>query len=187
MFYQRQLPSEFTCHNCWTSCVPPTRQVNRSKSTTTIPSITQCRDTQLPQDNSGSAYLIISLKTPGTSQGQHIGSTKHLSKRLNQHDTNWGSRQTASSLLRPWALIAYVAGFDCDYSKMRAFENEWISKKNTMLANPNMSLTVQSTITIAKDLLRDWQASYPDLTLRLVECGSVQHLQDMRAAGTARS
>jgi len=77
-------------------------------------SIYQCRNTQLPIEKTGSVYLLISLKSPSTVQCMYIGSTKQLPKRLSQHNSGWGSRQTSSPLLRPWALLAYVAGFDTD-------------------------------------------------------------------------
>ena len=143
-------------------------------------SIYQCRNTQLPIDKTGSVYLLISLKSPNTTQGLYIGSTKQLPKRLSQHNCGWGARQTSSPLLRPWALLAYVAGFDTDYEKMRAFENEWISKKENVLSRRNAILTVAGTVTLAKDLLRDWQRKEPTFALRLVECGSIQHVEQMR-------
>lgn len=148
-------------------------------------SIYQCRNTELPIDDSGSVYLIISLKAPNTIEGTYIGSTKQLAKRLNQHNSNWGSQQTSSLLLRPWALLTYVAGFDKDYGKMKAFENEWISRRNKVIANPNLALTVKGTITLGKDLLHDWHDREPSLSLRMIECGSIQHVENMRARTVA--
>lgn len=63
---------------------------------------------------------------------------------------------------------------------MRAFENEWISKKENVLSRRNAILTVAGTVTLAKDLLRDWQRKEPTFALRLVECGSIQHVEQMR-------
>jgi predicted GIY-YIG superfamily endonuclease len=143
-------------------------------------SIYQCRNAQLPLDNTGSVYLLVSLANPATVQGTYIGSTKRLAKRLNEHNTGWGSRQTASACLRPWATLAYVCGFDSDYTSMRAFEEEWIATRNSLLERQTSSLTAKRTITIVKDLLRDWQHKHPNLTLRLVECGSIQHMEEMR-------
>ena len=143
-------------------------------------SIYQCRNTQLPLDNTGSVYLLVSLADPASVQGTYVGSTKHLAKRLNQHNAGWGSRQTAPACLRPWAMLAYVCGFDSDYARMRVFEEEWIAKRTAALQNQHSVLTVKGTITLAKDLVRDWQDKHPRLTLRLAECGSIQHVEEMR-------
>ena len=85
--------------------------------------------------------------------------------------------------LRPWALLAYIAGFDRDYGKMQVFENEWISRRNRARSAPSTTLTVKGTITLAKDLLRDWQVREPNLSLRLIECGTVQHVENLRNEG----
>jgi len=69
---------------------------------------------------------------------------------------------------------------------MRAFENEWISRKESTLSRRNSTLTVKGTVTLAKDLLRDWQKREPTLTLRLAECGSIQHVEEMRATRADR-
>jgi len=119
------------------------------------------------------------LKSPCTVQGIHIGSAKQLPKRLSEHNSDWESRQTASPLLRPWALLACVAGFDTDCSEMWAFENEWISHKENALSRRNSTLAVKGTVTLAKDLLRDWQKREPTFSLRPAECGSIQHAEEM--------
>jgi len=107
-------------------------------------SMCQCRNTQLPIDKTGSVYLLISLKSPTTVQGLYIGSTKHLPKRLSQHNSGWGSRQTSSPLLRPWALLAYVAGFDTNYEKMRAFETNGYPRKKMSCLVATRSLLLRA-------------------------------------------
>ena len=39
----------------------------------------------------------------------------NLIKCLDQHNRGHGGKQTSDQELRPWALVAYVAGFDGDF------------------------------------------------------------------------
>ena len=136
------------------------------------------RNTPIPTDNSGHVYVLISMAVPDNINSTYIGSTKHIHTRLSQHNSGIGSDQTASPHLRPWALLAYVTGFDSNYSLMTSFENEHISEKRRNTRCRGTVLTVQGVITIAKDLIRDWSAEHPSLSLRLVECGTIQHVQN---------
>lgn len=135
------------------------------------------RNAPVPTDDSGHVYVLLSMALPNGINSTYIGSTKQIHKRLSQHNSGVGSEQTSSIHLRPWALLAYVTGFDCNYTLMKSFENEYIIEKNKCLQSSDIVLTVQALITIAKDLLRDWQTKHPTLSLRLVECGSIQHVE----------
>ena len=71
-----------------------------------------------PNDGSGFCYILVSLKDRRTT---YIGQTKRLVQHLREHNSGYGSEGTSDYRLRPWALLAYVTGFD---GNVRAVENE---------------------------------------------------------------
>ena len=66
-------------------------------------------DVSQPNDSSGYCYILVSLKD---SKSTYIGQTKKLVQRLKEHNSGFGSQGTSDPRLRPWALLAYVTGFD---------------------------------------------------------------------------
>ena len=80
-------------------------------------------DVQLPQDNSGFVYILVSTKEPATT---YIGQAKNLAARLNTHNRGAGPSATTDPRLRPWAILAYVCGFEgCPEPGRRYFESLW--------------------------------------------------------------
>ena len=48
-----------------------------------------------------------------------------MKTRLSQHNSGYGSTSTAPVEFRPWALRAYVCGFNGDKNLLRTFEKIW--------------------------------------------------------------
>ena len=80
------------------------------------------KDIPLPIDNTGFVYMLISAVDGGT---VYIGETHFLQLRLKQHNSGFGSLQTADPNKRPWTLFAYVSGFNNDSKLMKSFEATW--------------------------------------------------------------
>ena len=66
-------------------------------------------DVPLPQCNTGFVYMLISIKRKTCT---YIGETDCIRRRLNQHNSGYGSSFTERSYLRPFGVMAYICGFD---------------------------------------------------------------------------
>ena len=75
---------------------------------------------ELPDCHTGFVYFLISLKDINKS---YIGQTFDLRSRLRAH--NSGNGTSFTDLNRPWALYAYIIGFDNNRHKMMSIENSW--------------------------------------------------------------
>ena len=63
----------------------------------------------LPQCNTGYVYFIVSVRNK---RAYYIGETMCLKTRLRQHNSGSGTFFTNEIGRRPWALFAYITGFD---------------------------------------------------------------------------
>ena len=79
-------------------------------------------DMSLPQCNTGFVYMLVSTSDCTFS---YIGETNNMSARLNEHNSGYGSKTTCPLSLRPYALFAYVCGFDGDKKLRCDFEKMW--------------------------------------------------------------
>ena len=66
-------------------------------------------------------YLLISTKCYGY---MYIGQTKDIRKRLNDHNSGRGSKETNNERLSPWALFGYLYGFGTEDNRVN-FEQRW--------------------------------------------------------------
>ena len=48
-----------------------------------------------------------------------------MQRRLNQHNSGFGARESAPIEKRPWGLYAYVTGFGGDRNLMQLVERQW--------------------------------------------------------------
>ncbi len=87
-------------------------------------------DNPLPQDASGFCYILVSLQDSRT---VYIGETGYLSHQLAQHNSGSGAVQTAPARLRPWALLAYVCGFNYDIDERKHFETLWENEHDRII------------------------------------------------------
>ena len=77
---------------------------------------------QLPEDQTGSVYLMMSLKDKTT---VHIDTTMCLRTTLRQFNTGYG-KGNIKIHLRPYVLVAYVCGFQRNKDLMHFVRNKWI-------------------------------------------------------------
>ena len=85
------------------------------------------QDMPLPQCNTGFVYMLVSTRDHTFC---YIGETVNITVRLNQHNSGYGSITTCHSSLHPYALFAYVCGFDDNKRLRRSFEFMWKIKRD---------------------------------------------------------
>lgn len=79
-------------------------------------------DLQIPTDKSGYSYFLVSTKD---NKRIYIGETVNLGKRLDDHNKGYGAIWTHDPQYRPYALFAYVCGFDANEELRKDFEKAW--------------------------------------------------------------
>ena len=60
---------------------------------------------------------------------------KSIRTRIRQHNTGIGATSTEPIHLRPFALYAYICGFDGNQDLMFYVEREWKEKRNMLIRN----------------------------------------------------
>jgi len=119
-------------------------------------------DIELPQDGSGYVYILVSVKDR---ESTYIGQTTHLVRRLKQHNSGFGAHQTADEALRPWALLAFVSGFDrCTRTRL-AFESSWQRKRDITIRNQGRQRP-EDVARLAVPVIE----TFPNQELRFVMC-----------------
>ena len=83
-------------------------------------------DITLPTCNTGFVYMLISTKNHNFC---YIGETENISRRLHEHNSGY-KRSTLSTpkSYRPYALFAYICGFNRNRNVRRYIEFEWKKK-----------------------------------------------------------
>jgi hypothetical protein len=89
-------------------------------------------DVVLPQCNTGFVYMLSSIKRPTYS---YIGETNCLRDRLKQHNSGYGSLSTEPSYLRPFAVMAFICGFNGEKNLRRFIEQKWKEKRDSLAQN----------------------------------------------------
>ena len=138
---------------------------------------------EVPNDNSGFCYILASCAKGAEGKVTYIGQTPNLVERFKKHKAGAGSRASADPGLKPWAILAYVTGFEGAGTAQRMYlERLWQVKRNRVNAKrrrQNMSLlNADEVADIGKDLVEKRKYDYcPGLankTLRFVRCGRFQ-------------
>ena len=90
---------------------------------------------------------------------------------MNAHHRGYASRQTALEHLRPWGLLAFVAGFefDPDGARRKAFESQWKSKRDSAPT----TMSSQAIAELAKQIIVERKAMYPNENLIYVQAGQI--------------
>jgi len=88
------------------------------------------RDMQLPDNGHGIVYMLNSLRRRSYI---YIGKTLTPRTRLNNHNSGYGATATEPCYLRPFAVMAYIAGFDGNNELMLAAENKWKVIRNQLI------------------------------------------------------
>jgi predicted GIY-YIG superfamily endonuclease len=127
-------------------------------------------DLSIPNDTSGTVYLLLSLRDRKTT---YIGQTKHLSKRILQHNTTFGSQQTADASLQPWGLLAIICGFENNRTLMLRVKAAWKTYRSNLTAREG-PLSPNTICNLGIQLLR----IPPYQHLRFVQCGTLSYSSD---------
>ena len=85
---------------------------------------------QLPDNGHGIVYMLNSLRRRSYI---YIGKTLTPRTRLNNHNSGYGATATEPCYLRPFAVMAYIAGFDGNNELMLAAENKWKVIRNQLI------------------------------------------------------
>ena len=130
------------------------------------------RDKKLPYNSIGFCYLIVSSQTWTLT---YIGQTEDLNRRIRDHNSGQGARETRGK--GPWLLVAYVVGFGRNETARRHFEDDWQNAARYGFAEMRARGSVPSTATIldaAEDLLQTARdggtiRAYANMDLTLVQ------------------
>jgi hypothetical protein len=123
-------------------------------------------DVELPQDDSGFVYILVSLRDR---QSTYIGQTKNLVSRFKKHNAGLGAASTSDPLLRPWALLGYITGFEADNKINRlSVESTWQLTRDRNEASFERPLLPDAVADLAHGILQRSRLT----TLRYVKCGT---------------
>ena len=64
-----------------------------------------------------------------------LGKTKCLRTRKNEHNSGYGSTSTEPTHLHPFAVMAYICGFENDNNLQLHVERKWKDHRETMTRN----------------------------------------------------
>ena len=90
------------------------------------------RDSALPQCNTGYVYMLMSIKDMNFT---YIGKTKCIRNRIQKHNSGVGAVDTEPLHLRPYAMFAYICGFDSQNDLLFYIEDAWKQKRDQMIRN----------------------------------------------------
>ena len=134
----------------------------------------------VPNNSSGFCYLLASTARGVEGRVTYIGQTCNLVARFKNHKLGAGPSATADPGLKPWAMLAYVSGFEgAGQAQRMYFERLWQvarDRKNRRRRGQNMSpLTADEIADLGKNLVgRRVYRCCPGLegkTLAFVRCG----------------
>mgnify|MGYP003340757998 CR=1 FL=1 len=80
----------------------------------------------IPRCNTGFVYFLVSTKDTSKT---YIGQTMDLYKRINQHNSGYGTDFTNNIKLRPWIIYAFITGFEKNKTQMLSIEHNWKSRR----------------------------------------------------------
>lgn len=132
----RTLKSVLMKRTMWTDYVESILNLITVNETDPIPALTpdefpfRIADMSLPSTNSGIVYMLNSLRDRTYT---YIGKTKNPRVRLYNHNAGFGSAGTEPIHLRPFAVMAYIAGFDGDDELMLSVERRWQEHRDTLM------------------------------------------------------
>ena len=121
---------------------------------------------QLPEDNIWCCYVLLSCQDKKTT---YIGQTSNLCRRLREHNSSFGLEPDSPEDLRPWAVAAYVTGFDADgRASTLAFESEWKHAWRERRVNSRDELSVLDVIACGTDIIFNNDRFADGLRMRIV-------------------
>jgi len=138
---------------------------------------------EVPNDNSGFSYVLASTAKGVEGRVTYIGQTDNLVARLNAHKLSAGPSATADPGLKPWAMLAYVSGFEgAGKAERMYFERLWEAARNRMnikRRRQHMSpLTADEVVDLGRELVTNGVyrrcPGLADKSLAFVRCGKFQ-------------
>lgn len=87
-------------------------------------------DIELPMCKTGFVYMLLSCRRRSYS---YIGQTMCLVRKINQHNSGYGASGTTPFHLCPFGVIAYICGFDRNWSLMLYVERKWKIQRDELI------------------------------------------------------
>jgi len=103
----------------------------------------------------------------------YIGETGNLPERIDAHNSGYGSHQTQSRYLRPWAVLAYVVGFGGNVKMRKAFKSQWKNLKQYEEQSKSRQLHPEEVVDLGRRVIATRKMQDNDECLRLVKAGTV--------------
>jgi predicted GIY-YIG superfamily endonuclease len=137
----------------------------------------------VPNGNTGFCYLMVSMAKGSEGKVTYIGQTPNLVARFEKHKRGAGPSATADPGLKPWAILAYVSGFEgADVAGRMYLERLWQvtrDRTNAKRRRQNMSpLDANEVANLGKEIIeRQLYRSCHELAdknLVFVRCGMFQ-------------
>ena len=126
----------------------------------------------LPPGGSGCCHALISTKDLTTT---YIGQTsRYLGSRLQEHNSGWGGLQSSDETKRPWAILAFVVGFDGSRETMLQFEFHWKEARQLQF-NAQGSISPHEVAMAGRRLLTS--GVFSSIELRFVLHATVQQVR----------
>ena len=82
----------------------------------------EIRSVRLPDCNTEFVYFMVSIKNR---RKTYIGESLNIQDRFNTHQRGAGTIFTGETMNRPWAILAYICGFDGRKLWMKSVEDNW--------------------------------------------------------------
>ncbi|CAB9511976.1 unknown protein [Seminavis robusta] len=120
------------------------------------------KDAEIPSNCSGFAYILVSQAQPDVT---YIGETQNLRERLTLHYQGSACSQTSIEHLRPWGMLAFVAGFEFSKSRRKSFESRWKALRDALRG----SYSAQKVAELALQVMAERQRDYPEEKLSYVQ------------------
>ncbi len=137
-------------------------------------SVYRPRDVVIPSDNTGFVYLLISTVDL---QFLYIGSCYNLIARYSSHNTGFGSLQTAPASLRPWAILAYVSGFEGQKRHFLDFERRWIARKIALQRQPRSQASIEAIVALGETIALEFNEDR-HMNLKFIHSGTITSLRE---------
>ena len=137
----------------------------------------------VPNGNTGFCYLMVSMAKGSEGKVTYIGQMPNLVARFEKHKRGAGPSATADPGLKPWAILAYVSGFEgADVAGRMYLERLWQvtrDRTNAKRRRQNMSsLDANEVANLGKEIIeRQLYRSCHELAdknLVFVRCGMFQ-------------
>ena len=137
-------------------------------------SIYRPRDVIIPSDNTGFVYLLVSTVDL---KFLYIGSCFNLIARYSSHNSGFGSLQTAPASLRPWAILAYVSGFEGHRRNFLDFERRWIARKIALQRQNSSQFSIEAILDLGETIALEFNEDRR-LFLKFVHTGTITTLRE---------